>query len=468
MDLDTHLGFLSLMPAVMAVLLAFVTRDAILSLLVACVAGVLIKGDGLLGVPDLFERAMGTPRFIWVLLVEISIGVLVAFFLKTDSTEEFARVMAKRVKSGKQVQLLGWFLGMLIFFSDYFSPLLTGPVMRNLTDRYRISREKLAYICDSTSAPMCVLIPFSAWGVYLAGLLAGNGPIIDNVTAMKVFMYSVVFNFYALGAVAMVGLIAAGLIPEFGPMRRAERRAREEGKVLADGASPMMSLELVTMEPSEHIKQPRLLVNFALPLVIVLATALGSYLWLGEPKILEAFMAALIVLGVTVRLQGVPTNEIMTTAMQGVKGIVPAMLLLGLAYSINTISQELGAAPYVLYLTQDWLTPAFLPVVTFALCAFISFATGTSWGTYAIVTPIAVPLALGFGGGEITTLLYSTVAAIAGGGVFGDHCSPLSDTTILSSFGAASDHIDHVRTQLPYAGVVAGAALIGYLLLGYL
>ncbi|QZY57276.1 Na+/H+ antiporter NhaC family protein [Crassaminicella profunda] len=461
-----HYGFLSIVPALIAVILAFITREATFSLLFACIIGLFITGDGLWGVPGLLEKAMGNADFIWVLLIEVFIGILVAFFMKTGSTEEFTRVMDKKVKSRKSVQLFGWFLGMFIFFSDYFSPLFTGPVMRNLTDRAKISREKLAYICDSTSAPMCVLIPFSAWGVYIAGLLVGHGPITDHAMGMQVFMKTVIFNFYGLLAVGMVGLIAAGIIPEFGPMKKAEERAMKEGKVLGDDAMPMMGVELSSIEVAKEIKKPRLLVNFILPVLIVIIFAIGTYLVLGSTKTLEAFMLAVLVLGIALWIQKIPLKEIFKTAVQGIKGVMPAIIILGLAYSINTISKELGAAQYVIEITRNWLSPSMLPVLTFGLCAFISFSTGTSWGTYAIIIPICVPLAFEFTGGEINTLVFATVAAIAGGGVFGDHCSPLSDTTILSSFGAASDHIDHVKTQLPYAGVAAGIALVLYLIIG--
>ncbi|WZL74311.1 Na+/H+ antiporter NhaC family protein [Clostridiaceae bacterium 35-E11] len=465
-DTVVHFGFLSIVPALIAVILAFVTREATFSLLFACIVGLFITGDGLMGVPGLFENALGNADFIWVLLIEVFIGILVAFFQKTGSTQEFGRVVEKKIQSRKKVQLFGWFLGMFIFFSDYFSPLFTGPVMRNLTDKAKISREKLAYICDSTSAPMCVLVPFSAWGVYIAGLLVGNGPIQDNAMAMDVFMKSIGFNFYGLLAVGMVGLFAAGLIPEFGPMKKAEERALKEGKVIADGATPMMGVELSEIQPAEQIQTPRLFINFILPVLIIIAVAVGTYFVMGSTKTLEAFMLAVLVLGIALWLQKIPMKDIFSTAIQGIKGVVPAIIILALAYSINAVSKQLGAAQYVIEVTENWLTPTFLPLLAFALSAFISFSTGTSWGTYAIIVPIAVPLALEFSGGALSTLVFATVGAVAGGGVFGDHCSPLSDTTILSSFGAASDHIDHVKTQLPYASVAAGIGLILYLLIG--
>ncbi len=177
-------------------------------------------------------------------------------------------------------------------------------------------------------------------------------------------------------------------------------------------------------------------------------------------------MAAVVVLGFTLWLQRVPLREVMATGTQGIKGVVPAMILLGLACTIHTVSVDLGTARFVVQCTEGWLTPQFLPVLMFLACGFVAFSTGTSWGTYAIVIPIAVPLALEFSGGEVSLLLMATFSAVAGGGVFGDHCSPLSDTTILSSFGAASDHIDHVKTQLPYAASAAAIAAVGYLILG--
>lgn len=461
-----HVGLWSLVPALLAVTLAFLTREAMFSLLVACLAGLLIIGEGFWGLPALFQRALATPAFIWVTLVELCIGILVAFFLRSASTEAFARQMEKRLHSRKQVQVFGWFLGMLIFFSDYFSPLLTGPVLRGLTDRAGISREKLAYICDSTSAPMCVIIPLSAWSIYISGLLVGIGPITTNKAALNFFISSISLNFYALLAVVMVGLIALGLIPDFGPMRRAERRAREEGKPLADGAVPMMSSELSDMSAAEQITRPRLTVNFFIPLAIIVGISVGSFFIEGNARILEAFMSAVAYLGIALRLQGVPMKDLISTGVQGVKGVVPAMLILAMAYTINVISKELGAAAFVVESTRGWLTPTWLPVLTFLLCGLISFSTGTSWGTYAIVIPIAMPIAFTFSGGAANSLTMATLAAIAGGGVFGDHCSPLSDTTILSSFGAACDHMDHVKTQFPYALTVASVCIILYAALG--
>ncbi len=462
MDLPSQYGIWSLVPPLLAVILAFVTREAVFALLVACIAGVAVLGEGLIGFPELLQRALGDPDFVWVALVELTIGILVAFLLSTGSVRQFTRLMEGRLTSPRSVQMFGWLVGMMVFFSDYFSPLLTGPVLRDLTDRARISREKLAYICDSTSAPVCVLIPLSAWAVFIAGLLAGIGPIADKGDALNVFIRSIGLNFYAIGAVAMVGLIASEWLPDFGPMKKAEKRAREQGKLLADGALPMMSAELADLPPAEQIAKPRLLLNFALPLSIVTSVALGTFLATGNAMILEAFILATAVLAITLWCQRMPMKDIVAVAMRGIKGVMPAVVLLGLAFCIKTLCDDLGTSHYVIGVCEPWLSPALLPMLAFAVCAFLSFSTGTSWGTYAITIPIFVPMALQFSGGQLDTSVYCTVAAVTGGGVFGDHCSPLSDTTILSSLGAASDHIDHVKTQLPYALSAATVALLGY------
>ena len=459
-------GIWAIVPALTAVTLAFITREALFALLMASIVGLLIQGQGLWGLSGLFMRSLGNADFIWVVMIEIFIGILVAFFLKTGSTEEFSRVVGGKIKSRKGVQLLAWGLGMFIFFSDYFSPLFVGPVMKDLTDKAKISREKLAYICDSTSAPMAVIIPFSAWGVFITALLVGHGPITDNLMAAGIYFKSVGYNLYAIFAVAMVGLIALGIIPEFGPMKKAEERAMNEGKVLSDTAQPLMGVELSDIKTAKEITKPRLFLNFIFPVLIIIGIAVGTYVFIGSAKTVEAFMSAVFFLGLMLLVQKVSIKDVFETGVQGIKGVMPAILILALAYVINTVSKDLGAAQYIISITESWLTPTLLPVLVFFMCAFISFSTGTSWGTYAIMIPIAMPLAFAFTGNEVTTLVYATIGAVAGGGVFGDHCSPLSDTTILSSFGASSDHIDHVKTQLPYASVAAGVALVVYLVIG--
>lgn len=456
------------MPPVLAVALAFITREAVISLALACLAGTLLMGQGIQGFPALVTRSLGNPDFIWVCGIELCIGVIVAFLQRSGAVKMFTARVETWAKGPRQVGVLGWALGLLIFFSDYFSPLFVGPVMRSLTDKYRIAREKLAYICDSTSAPVSVLVPISAWAAYLSGLAVGTAGFADRETALRLFIRSLPLNFYSLLSVAFVLLIVLGFLPEFGPMKSAEERTRKTGKVLRDGAVPMMGKELTDLEVSTA-GRTSLFLNFILPVAVIVATNIASFVITGSSRVLESFMLGVAVMAAVLWLQKVDDwNGIMRTVLAGMKGVMPAVVILALAYCINTVSREMHAAEYIVGVASGWMSPVVLPALAFVISGIISFATGTSWGTYAIMVPIALPLAVQFSGERVDTLVLATFAAVAGGGVFGDHCSPLSDTTVLSSLGSACDHMDHVRTQLPYALAVAAAALLLYLLVGLL
>lgn len=465
MEVTDYIGPLSLVPAGVAVLLAFTTRNTVFSLAVACLIGVLVAGEGLLGFPNLLVGALGNEGFSWILLLEFFIGILLAFFQRTGATVNFSNFIERKQMNRKRVQLISWGMGMFVYFSDYFSPLFVGSTMRSLSDRYKISREKLAYICDSTSAPMSILVPFTGWAVFVAGLTIGMGPVAGAGDAMSFFMAAIPFNIYPILTIIMVGLIASGMVPDFGPMKTAERRAMEEGKVVRDGGEPLMADELTGIEPSPGIRTS-LFWNFVFPVMLVIGFALGSVYMTDSAKPLEAFMLAVFVLAIIMRIQGVALDEITSTAMLGIKGIMPAVVILAFAYALNDLSAALNTADYIVSVTSSWLTPALLPVLVFIISGIIAFSTGTSWGTYAIMIPISVPLAFTFSGDELSTLVYATLAATAGGGVFGDHCSPLSDTSILASTGAASDHIDHIKTQMPYSLVVGVITVLAYLWLG--
>ena len=465
MDPLENFGVISLVPASVAILLAFITRNTIFSLAMACLIGVIVSGQGLIGFPNLLKNALGNTDFSWVLLLEFFIGISIAFFQRTGAIRNFSLFIASKKMTRIRVQLIAWFMGMFVYFSDYFSPLFVGSTMRDLSDRFRISREKLAYICDSTSAPVSILVPITGWAVLVATLMIGMGPVQDAGEAMMLFIYSIPYNIYSILAVIMVGLIATKVIPDFGPMRKAEQRAINENKLLRDGANPLMGVELTNIEPYEGI-QTSLFWNFVFPVLIVICFAVGSFMITSSAKPMEAFLLSSSIAGIIMRIQGVPLNEIINTAMMGIKGIMPAIIILALAYSLNDLSAMLNTAGFIIENTESWLTPKLLPMLAFLITAIVAFSTGTSWGTYAIMIPIAVPLAFNFSGNEITQIVYATVAAIAGGGVFGDHCSPLSDTSILASTGAASDHIDHIKTQMPYALTVGLISVLIYLLIG--
>lgn len=460
------MGWISVIPAIIAIVLSFVTRNTIVSLLAACLVGTLVAGQGPLGLPTLMKTAIGTTDFSWVMMLNLFIAIIVAFFHKTGAIQAFSNWVHERNLSRKGVQLMAWALGIFVYFSDSFSPLFVGTVMRDISDRAKISKEKLSYIADSTAAPVSVLVPITGWAAYLMGLAVGVGDIADEAQAQSLFIRAIPFNFYPLFAVIMVGLIASGILKDFGPMKKAEERAMTTGKVLRDGANPLIGKELMEIQPYEGLK-PRIFLNFLLPVLMIITFALGTFFTLGSAKTMEAFLYVAIFMGVSMLVQGIPFKEIMETVMLGIKSGVPAVTLLALAYSVNSLSKTMGTANFIINNFEGLLSPAVLPAIIFLVAAIMSFATGSSWGTFAICMPIALPLAFQYTGGVTTSLVVACFAAVAGGGVFGDHCSPLSDTTILASTGSGADHIDHVQTQLPYAMICGCLAIVAYLIIGF-
>ena len=461
-------GILSLAPALIAVILAFITREALFSILCGVLVGLLITGQDLLfGFTGLIQSALGNADYIWVIGIEVFIGIMVAFFQKSGAIEAVANKLNEKLHITPRIaQIMGAALGVLIFFSDYFSPLFVGNVMRPITDKAKVSREKLAWLCDCTSAPVCITLPFSAWGVYVAGLVVGFGTFATAEAGQNAVIHASVFQLYGILTIVMIFLVALGFIPDFGPMKKAEERARTTGKVIADGSTPMLSNELDNIKPKEGFK-PNIVLHFLIPAIIIICTTIGTYVVMGSAKTLEAFVLAVAYQAIVLLIQkAFDIREMIQVATEGIKSVVSAMLILSLAYCINAISKTLGTANFVISVTESWMTPATLLAMTFAVCAFISFFTGTSWGVYAIMIPIAMPLAFSMSGGVEGSLVSAEIAAVMGGGAFGDHCSPLSDTTILSSLGAGSDHVDHVKTQLPYALSVAVLCLIGYIIIG--
>ena len=455
-----NMGIISIIPAALAI--ACFTGTT----LVGVASGTPIVETLLLGFPTLLKENLGTTSFSWVMLLNTFIGILVAYFQKTGAIQGFSQWVHDKKLSRKGAQLMAWVLGMFVYFSDSFSPLFVGCTMRSITDKARISREKLAYIADSTSAPVSVLVPITGWAAYLSGLAVGVGCIATQEDASALFLKAIPFNFYPIFAVILVGLIGSGIVKDYGPMKKAEKRAMETGKVLADGAQPLVGKELTGMEPYPGFK-PRVFLNFLLPVLIIITVAISTYIAYNSAKTMEAFLLVVILMTISMMIQGIPFKEVMNTLTDGIKGALPAVILLALAYSVNGLSQTMGTANYIISITQGFLTPHLLPMVIFLVAAIMAFATGSSWGTFAICMPIALPMAFAMTDGQLTSTVVAVFAAVAGGGVFGDHCSPLSDTTILSSMGSASDHLDHVKTQLPYALTCGVLAAIAYLILGF-
>ena len=474
MDSAVNFGVWSLVPLVFALVTAFWTRSAIFSLFVGCLIGVMMMGynpeaslfglDPAGGLVRLIASSLDG-EFIRICVIIIFIGILFELFKRAGVLVAFANKVSKTGTSPKKVKFTTWLMGFFIV-DDYFSPLMTGPIMRPLTDSAKVSREKLAFILDSTTASVCVLVPFMSWGAYVGGLIAKEGGPIGNVDeAIALFAGSIPYNFYPILLIIFTALICLEIIPDFGFMKKAEKRALEEGKVLRDGAIPMVSEEGDDIFEQKHEKA-YLFWDFIVPIVIVFGTVIVTYFMFGSLMILEAFIMAVIYLGTSLYVKKYVNDfsDLTEIGVMGAKSVMSAIIITALAYCINTVTKDLGAAKFIMAYSEGFMTPALLVASTFFITAIISFSTGTSWGAFALMIPFVLPIAYGFSDGVAhDPIVYKAIAAVVGGGIFGDHSSPVSDTSVLSSIGAGSDHMDHVITQLPYALSVGAATILLYL-----
>lgn len=488
-------GFWSVLPPVIAIVLAIRTKQVFIALLFGIWLGwVILSGWNILegtfstieALVAVFKEESNTRTIIFSALV----GALIAFIQRSGGVEGFIEKVnqlliyfeeKKKGKSRMIVQLLAFLTGMLIFVESSISVLTVGSLYRPVFDKLKISREKLAYIADSSSAPSCILIPFNAWGAYIMSLLVTQG--FDD--PFSVLFKSFPYNFYPMLAILIVIIVVLSQ-KDIGAMKKAEYRARVKGKVLSDNAQPMVSSDITVMETKEGIK-PRAINMIApiLTMVLMMPVMLAFTGWnavseientsffnriflaigqgSGSSAVLYSVITSLLVSMMLYRSQKImKTGEMVELALKGIGGLMPLALLMVMAFAISAVCNALGTGIYVAEVSKAWLTPGLVPAIVFVVSAFIAFSTGTSWGTFAIMISISVPMAE-----ALDTNVYLTIAAALGGGVFGDHCSPISDTTILSSMASASDHIDHVKTQLPYALIGGAIATLMYVVVGY-
>ena len=396
-----------------------------------------------------------------VIMFTFAIGSLIALVEANGGVQGFVRWVERRrwVDNGRKAQILAWSLGVVIFIESNITVLVAGSISRPLFDRYRVSREKLAYLIDSTSAPVCILIPFNAWGAYILGVLATLG-IADPV---PVLIASIPLNFYAIAALAVAALGAfRGL--DIGPMKAAQRRTAE-GELHWEHSVALADPEDMAPPPREGM--PLRPVNMVVPIVVmVLMMPVSMYVTgdgdlmagSGSTSVLWAVLTAVGVAWVLSLGQRLLDLEALSrVSLQGAGALTSMALVLLLAITLAAVTVEMGTGAYVASLVGGRVPlPLLLPLL-FLVAGGIAFATGSSWGTFGIMLPMAVPVALSLG-------LPPTpfIAAVLSGGVFGDHASPISDTTIVSSLASASDHIEHVRTQLPYALLAGAAAIVGF------
>jgi len=460
-----ELNWLALLPPLIAIVLAIISREVLLSLLVAVFVGAtLLIGNPIGGFSSLLNTHMvGALTDSWnvsILIFCLSIGGLIGIIDKNGGTSGLANLLVRRAVSVKSALLTTWLLGLAIFFDDYANSLIVGNSMRPLTDRLGISREKLAFIVDSTAAPISSMALISTWvGMELGLIREGIEKLGLNMGAYDVFLSSIPFRFYSILALVFV-LIIILTGRDYGPMRRAEERAINDLKDLDQALCPMSTRWY----------------NALVPFLVVLGvTVVGLYYNGGGfdgLSIQEAFSnadASVVLLwssfaGISVAwlmslLTGaLKIHEISDAFVEGVKSMVVPAMILTLAWTLSSINSDLGTASLMVRIIGDNLPSFLLPTIMFLVPALVAFSTGTSWGTNAIVMPIAIELAYLTGG---TSLIVPTIGAVLTGAVMGDHLSPVSDTTIMSSMASGCDHISHVKTQLPYALTVAGVAILG-------
>ncbi len=486
-------GFLSILPPVIAIALALRTKQVYISLVAGIWLGWLIINhwnvlDGTIGTLESFVNVFKSPGNTRTIMFSALVGSLLMFIQYSGGVQGFINSINKLLirldekQSGRSrvmVQLFAQVTGMLLFIETSISSLTVGTLYRPVFDKLKIPREKLAYIADATSSPSSILIPVNAWGAFIMGLLITQG--IEN--PLPVMARALMFNFYPILTIIMVTAVII-FRKDFGPMAVAEKRTRETGKVHNDDAKPLISDEVTSLEMKEGVIPKSMNMIIPLLVMIIMMPVTLAYTGWGEVNEITSFFdhlikaigkgsgssavlysvtTSLLFAMVLYRVQGImKTKKMVDLALKGISELMPLALLMMLAFAISDVCNELGTGDYVAHFTEGLISPHYLPALVFVISSFIAFSTGTSWGTFAIMMSIIVPLAE-IHGVNLTLI----IAATLGGGVFGDHCSPISDTTIISSMASASDHIDHVKTQLPYALFVGALTTLLYLILGF-
>ncbi len=462
-------NWMSILPPLLAIALAIITRQVILSLSVGIWIGFCLlesvnplAGIGLAldGIVNVFSDA-GDTR---VLMFTLIIGGLIATIEKLGGVRGFIHLLEHRnwVTNGKRAQWLAYSTGIVVFIESNITLLIAGAISRPLFDRYKISREKLAYIIDSTSAPICVLIPLNAWGAVIISLLGSAE--IDN--PIDVFIYAIPFNLYPIVVILFCAFVIGKNI-EIGPMKKAQERT-EAGELLWANATPMVDPSILSqqVERTDADKARFMIVPIA---VMVIGMPLGLFVTgdgnlsagSGSTSVLWAVLAALVTSwGLALQQSRLNLEELMQIFLKGAGGLLPVTMILLFALALGDVANLLGTGVYVAQLVQQSIPLALLLPLLFVISGFIAFAIGSSWGTFAIMIPLAMQIAVPL---DLNSSLF--LAAVLSGSVFGDHASPISDTTVVASMASATDHIDHVRTQLPYALISGGIAAFGFLLI---
>lgn len=500
-----------IIPPLLTIVLAFVTKDVIVSLFLGILSGTLIVAGGnpALAIMNLTDALAGSLSDGWnirIFLFCALLGGLVGMLSRTGSAGAFGRWASSKLKTRKGSQFMSFVFGIIIFIDDYFNSLTVGTIMRPICDKTKVSRAKLAYILDSTAAPVCIIAPVSSWVVTVMSIVKGSAGFDSlGMTPFEFFIRSIPYNLYALGTLVLVfSLICTGR--DFGPMKKSEQLALAGGKLYNEEKYGPVSGEV-----EDNLNEKAKPVDMLFPILFLIAAALVFFpvtTWknsvdgktitsfgqavrsmsLGDAfkntdasvALFYAIIFTIVATYIYYMLRGLMKLSAAGEALRdGIKSMIPALIILAMAWTIGGIIKSspadggLGLGVYLSELVVKGRFPLmFIPAIVFALSALISFATGTSWGTFGIMIPLVMPIAVGlaqskgFDHEALVSVSMICIAAVVGGAVFGDHASPISDTTILSSTGAGCPHLEHVATQMPYAVFVAVCSLIGFLVGG--
>ncbi len=493
---------LSILPPLIAIVLAFTSKNVVFSLFTGVFSGayliVLQDGSRLTALIRAFvlvtKEIVASLSDSWnagIVIQTFTIGGLIALVSVMGGTRAIAEKLSKRARSAASAQIYTWMMGIFIFFDDYANLLTVGPIMRPVTDKMKVSREKLAFIIDSTAAPIADIALISTWIGYELGLIKHGYAMLGlEVNAYSVFIHTIPYRFYSLLILFFI-FVSAKTRRDFGPMLKAERRAYWEGKVVADDATivPAVDTEKLPVADGTVLK----ISNALVPVLTLIIGAFIALFYNGYQNIMDgndinlitlvsssfsftvlrecfsasnasvaltqsAILASLVAIFMGWKQKIFSMKNAVNTWIKGAGAMVITITILILAWSLSGVIGQLGAADYLVGIIGGKIPPFLLSAIIFILGAVISFATGTSYGTMGILMPLAIPLAYAISPEPV--FLYMTIGAVLTGAIFGDHCSPISDTTILSSMGAACDHIAHVNTQLMYALPVAAIGIL--------
>ena len=447
--MDIQNTWLVLLPAVITVCVAVVSRRPIESLLAGILVGLLMLGPttALDQFSSTLLEVMMSETIAWVIIVCGLMGSLIMLLLRVGSVDAFSEALAAKAKSSKSALMYTWLLGIIVFIDDYLNALAVGAAMRKVTDQFGVSREKLAYVVDSTAAPICVLVPISTWAVFYASLFQESG-FAEPGQGMDLYISAIPYMIYPIVAVLLVPLVALEVIPAFGPMKAAELRSAQSP--LRQPAT--LTDEDNTQEPDREVR----LYHFLLPL----ATLIGFTLWYE----LDVQIGVIASVTLTILLFGAQRllawTEMFDAVLDGIKMMLPALTIVVIAFVFKEVNDQLGLPNFVIANIAPLMTPLLFPVVTFLTMALISFATGSSWGVFAIAIPIILPLATSVG-----VSIPLAIGALLSASAFGSHACFYSDATVLAAQGSGCDVIDHALTQIPYALIAAAMSCIGLTLI---